>query len=87
MSNKDTGEKSDESTSDVNASFSCDECGKTFDSRQELKEHTHWLRQQMRKWKSEIIRELSSEYFSTSALTMLVTVSFDQNWVIVKEKT
>jgi hypothetical protein len=41
MSNKDTGEKSDESTSDVNASFSCDECGKTFDSRQELKEHTH----------------------------------------------
>ena len=41
MSNKDKGEKSDESTSDVNASFSCDECGKTFDSRQELKEHTH----------------------------------------------
>jgi hypothetical protein len=41
MSNKDTGEKSDESTSDVNASFSCEQCGKTFDSRQELKEHTH----------------------------------------------
>jgi hypothetical protein len=41
MSNKDTGEKSDESTSNVNASFSCEECGKTFDSRQELKEHTH----------------------------------------------
>jgi len=28
MSNKDTGEKSDESTSNVNASFSCEECGK-----------------------------------------------------------
>jgi len=41
MSNKDTGEKSDESTSNVNASFSCEKCGKTFDSRQELKEHTH----------------------------------------------
>jgi len=41
MSNKDTGEKSDESTSNVNASFSCEECGKTFDSRHELKEHTH----------------------------------------------
>ena len=41
MSNKDTGEKSDESTSNVNASFSCVECGKTFDSRQELKAHTH----------------------------------------------
>jgi hypothetical protein len=41
MSNKDTGEKSNESTSNVNASFSCEQCGKTFDSRQELKEHTH----------------------------------------------
>jgi len=42
MSNyKDPGEKSDESTSDVNASFSCETCGKTFSSRQELKEHTH----------------------------------------------
>ena len=42
MSNyKDTGEKSDESTSDVNASFSCETCGKRFNSRQELKEHTH----------------------------------------------
>jgi hypothetical protein len=36
MSNKDTGEKSDESTSNVNASYSCEECGKTFDSRQVL---------------------------------------------------
>ena len=42
MSNyKDTGEKSDESTSDVNATFSCETCGKRFNSRQELKEHTH----------------------------------------------
>jgi hypothetical protein len=42
MSNyKDTGEKSDESSSDVNASFSCETCGKNFNSRQELKEHTH----------------------------------------------
>jgi hypothetical protein len=42
MSNyKDTGEKSDESTSDVNANFSCETCGKRFNSRQELKEHTH----------------------------------------------
>jgi hypothetical protein len=41
MSNqKDTGEKSDESTS-VSASFTCEECGKTFGSRQELKEHSH----------------------------------------------
>jgi Zinc-finger of C2H2 type len=38
---KDTGEKSDESTSDASASFTCEECGKTFNSRQELKEHTH----------------------------------------------
>jgi hypothetical protein len=37
---KDTGEKSDESTSNASASFTCEECGKTFNSRQELKEHT-----------------------------------------------
>ncbi len=42
MSNyKDQGEKSDESTSEVSASFTCQDCGKTFNSRQELKEHTH----------------------------------------------
>ena len=41
MSNrKDTGEKSDESTS-VSASLTCEECGKTFGSRQRLKEHSH----------------------------------------------
>jgi hypothetical protein len=42
MSNyKDSGEKSDESTSNVDAYFSCDSCGKSFKSRQELKDHTH----------------------------------------------
>jgi hypothetical protein len=34
------GEKSDESSTNVVASFSCEECGKTFTTRQELKEHT-----------------------------------------------
>jgi hypothetical protein len=34
------GEKSDESSTNVAASFSCEECGKTFAIRQELKEHT-----------------------------------------------
>jgi transposase-like protein len=38
---KDSGEKSDESSSNVQASFTCEECNKTFNSRQELKEHTH----------------------------------------------
>ncbi len=36
---KDSGEKSNESTSEVSASFTCQDCGKTFNSRQELKEH------------------------------------------------
>ena len=36
----DAGEKSDESSTDVAATFSCEECGKTFQTRQELKEHT-----------------------------------------------
>ena len=39
--NKNRGEKSDEASTDVSASFTCDECGNTFNSRQELKEHTH----------------------------------------------
>ncbi|HYT45761.1 MAG TPA: hypothetical protein VEP90_25775 [Methylomirabilota bacterium] len=38
MSNyKDPGEKSDGSTSDVNTSFSCETCGKSFNFQQELK--------------------------------------------------
>jgi hypothetical protein len=36
----DAGEKSDESSTNVAASFSCEECGKKFGTRQELKEHT-----------------------------------------------
>ena len=32
--------KSDESTPGVSATFSCQACGKTFSSRQELKDHT-----------------------------------------------
>jgi len=36
----DAGEKSDESSTNVAASFSCEECGKTFTTRQKLKEHT-----------------------------------------------
>jgi hypothetical protein len=32
--------KSDESTPGVSATFSCQECGKTFSSRQESKDHT-----------------------------------------------
>jgi hypothetical protein len=34
------GGKSDESTSGVSASFSCDFCNKTFSSREELKQHS-----------------------------------------------
>jgi hypothetical protein len=36
----DSGEKSDESSTNVYASYSCEECGEKFGSRQELKEHT-----------------------------------------------
>ena len=32
--------KSDESTPDVSAQFSCDFCNKTYKSREELKQHT-----------------------------------------------
>ena len=42
MSNNiDRGERSDESSTNVSASFKCEEYGMTFNSRQELKEHTH----------------------------------------------
>ena len=36
----DSGEKSDESSTNVSASFSCEECGENFGTRQQLKEHT-----------------------------------------------
>jgi hypothetical protein len=36
----DAGGQSDESSTNVAASFSCEECGKKFGTRQELKEHT-----------------------------------------------
>jgi hypothetical protein len=36
----DSGKNSDESSTDVEASFSCENCGKSFNSRQELKEHS-----------------------------------------------
>jgi hypothetical protein len=36
----DAGNKSDESSTNVAASFSCEDCGEKFNSRQELKEHT-----------------------------------------------
>jgi len=38
--NVDSGERSNESTTDVQATFSCDKCDQKFNSRQELKEHT-----------------------------------------------
>jgi hypothetical protein len=37
--NIDTGEKSDESSTNVDSSFTCDKCNTKFTSRQELKEH------------------------------------------------
>lgn len=36
----DSGRNSDESSTGVQASFSCENCGQTFDSRQDLKEHS-----------------------------------------------
>jgi hypothetical protein len=36
----DSGDKSNESSTDVQATFSCDKCDRKFNSRQELKEHT-----------------------------------------------
>ena len=38
--NRTSSDKSDESTPGVSATFSFQECGKTFNSRQELKDHT-----------------------------------------------
>ncbi|VFJ14342.1 hypothetical protein [Candidatus Nitrosocosmicus franklandus] len=36
----DSGRNSDENSTDVKATFSCETCGQIFDSRQNLKEHT-----------------------------------------------
>ena len=36
----DSGRNSDESSTGVDATFSCEKCGQTFKSRQELKEHS-----------------------------------------------
>ena len=36
----DSGKNSDESSTNVKATFSCETCGQIFDSRQDLKEHT-----------------------------------------------
>ena len=36
----DRGRNSDENSTNVKATFSCETCGHTFDSRQDLKEHT-----------------------------------------------
>ena len=35
----DKGQKSDESTTSIDAYYSCDDCGQEFKFRQELKEH------------------------------------------------
>ena len=35
----DSGKNSDENSTNVEASLSCEKCGQTFNSRQELKEH------------------------------------------------
>jgi hypothetical protein len=37
--NIDSGSKSDESSTNVNSSFTCEKCSTKFSSRQELKEH------------------------------------------------
>ncbi len=36
----DSGKNSDESSTNVEATFSCEECGQIFNSRQELKVHS-----------------------------------------------
>jgi hypothetical protein len=38
--NLDPGNKSDESSTNVQATYTYDKCNQTFGSRQELKEHT-----------------------------------------------
>lgn len=38
--NVDSGKNSDENSTDVEATFSCEKCDQKFNSRQELKEHS-----------------------------------------------
>ena len=38
--NTDRGDKSDESSTNLEAYYSCDKCDLSFNSQQELKEHT-----------------------------------------------
>ena len=38
--NLEPGDKSDESSTNVQATYTCDKCNQTFGSRQELKENT-----------------------------------------------
>ena len=38
--NIDSGEKSDESSTNIDSSFTCERCNTKFTSRQELKEHS-----------------------------------------------
>ena len=42
MTKKKINEKSENSTIDKNTSFTCDQCGETFNSQQELREHTYY---------------------------------------------
>jgi len=39
----DSGKNSDESSTNVDATFSCEKCGHSFNSRQELKKHSSTL--------------------------------------------
>ena len=43
----DHGDKNDETSTDVDTSFSCADCGQEFNSRQELKEHESTQHQKM----------------------------------------
>jgi formylmethanofuran dehydrogenase subunit E len=42
MTKKEIEEKAEESATDKATSFTCDECGETFSSEQELREHTYY---------------------------------------------
>jgi hypothetical protein len=42
MTKNEIDEKSEESPIDKGTSFTCDECGETFNSQEELREHTYY---------------------------------------------